>query len=233
VTGGGNLVWVGVLRMTGMEPGQGDSVAIENLMVTLHRLPEIKAVVDTGTDLVTLFGFVLTAIAVIVGALYNTHTFKRSVESQERVAKGSAEVLRAQGRSEAIAMNRQQWINGLRDELSHFLSLGYDVHTLAQFIVDTTWMDSSIPEDQAKNLELYRLRYSDFSDKVARSRFHFAKVELFLNPAEAESKELVDIMSEYISEAVTYGDILDSGNRAVMAAQVILKNEWEKVKKME
>ncbi|MDR6949819.1 hypothetical protein J2Y39_004444 [Pseudomonas sp. 2957] len=216
-----------------MEPGQGDSVAIENLMVTLHRLPEIKAVVDTGTDLVTLFGFVLTAIAVIVGALYNTHTFKRSVESQERVAKGSAEVLRAQGRSEAIAMNRQQWINGLRDELSHFLSLGYDVHTLAQFIVDTTWMDSSIPEDRAKNLELYRLRYSDFSDKVARSRFHFAKIELFLNPAEAESKELVDIMSEYISEAVAYGDILDSGNRAVMAAQVILKNEWEKVKKME
>ncbi|WP_338919255.1 hypothetical protein V0M98_17730 [Pseudomonas silesiensis] len=208
-------------------------MAIENLMVTLHRLPEIKAVVDTGTDLVTLFGFVLTAIAVIVGALYNSHTFKVSVESQERVAEGSARLLRDQGRAEAIAVSRQQWINSLRDEISHFLSLGYDVHTLAQFINDTSWVSNVKTAQFEKNKELYDLRYTDFSKKVALARFHFAKVELFLNPKEPESAELISAMSEYINAAVAYRSVQDIGDRTVAISQKILKKEWEKVKRME
>jgi hypothetical protein len=202
-------------------------------MVTLHRVPEIKAVVDTGTDLVTLFGFVLTAIAVVVGALYNSHTFKASVESQERVAEGSTRSLREQGRAEAIAISRQQWINSLRDEISHFLSLGYDVRTLAQFINDTSWLEGGAAEQSEKKHELYRLRYSDFSEKVARARFHFAKIELFLNPKEPESAELIKILSEYINAAVAYSKVNEIGDRAVELTQVILKKEWERVKLME
>ena len=203
------------------------------MVVTLHRVPEIKAVVDTGTDWVTLFGFLLTAIAVVVGALYNTSTFKRSVASQESLAERSSKALRDQSKAEALARSRQEWINSLREEVASFLSLGTDIHTLSQSVIDASWVKGDSIEELNQNKDMYERKYSEFSAKVARARFHFAKIELLINPSEIESKELLHSLNDYIAAASKYSKYIDIGNVVVAKAQVILKNEWIKVKHME
>ena len=208
-------------------------MGIENLMVTLYRVPEIKAVVDTGTDWVTLFGFLLTAIAVVAGSIYNSSTFQRTISSQEKLAERNALALRYQSKTEALAKSRQEWINTLREEVAGILSVGNDVYTLSQAIVDTSWVQGATVEEFRKNQDIYEAKYAEFSSKLSRARFHFAKIELLVNPNEVESKELLAALNDYVQAAASYSKIIDIGGVVVAKAQTILKNEWIKVKHME
>lgn len=208
----------------GMRPGQGEDVAIENLMVTLNQLPEIKAVVDTGTDLVTLFGFVLTAIAVIVGAWVSVFTYKRTASNQMALAKAVA-----------LKDSRQAWINDLRQACADYVAaIGLlQIHTESkqahQIFIDKI-CDHDKPtaaslmaswEEEKRRLKLSALSLN-------------AKIHLLSNPGEASFQELLTSVRRALEKAEIHeGGAIDTCGEIVNIAQVILKTEWERAKRME
>ncbi|MCP1419928.1 hypothetical protein J3D47_004171 [Pseudomonas laurylsulfativorans] len=200
-------------------------------MVTLNRVPEIRAVVDSGTDWVTLFGFLLTALAVVTGTFYTSYTFRRAVESQERIARNSSEAIRAQSKSENLARSRQEWINSLRAEIASLLSISHDIYNLSDEVKDPKIRgvtESELLESWRRHNE----KASEFYSLLAKARFHISNIQMHINPAEPESKELLKNIDLLISAAYESGKIYDLSVAIINVSQVILKKEWVRVKEM-
>lgn len=207
-------------------------MGLDNLMVTLHRVPELHAVVDTGTDWVALVGSLTAVVAVVAGSVYNAYSFKKTIVSQERLAEDNARFLREQSKSEFLAKSRLEWIALFREHVSSFLSLGNSVYTVSQYIVDASWVKGNNREEFKASTDLYDLRYSEFTDKLAKARLHFAQLELLISPNGEESGRLIVAMNEYIQAACSYERIFDKGQEIVEITQSILRKEWAKVKEM-
>jgi phosphoenolpyruvate synthase/pyruvate phosphate dikinase len=127
---------------------------------------------------------------------------------------------------------RQAWIDGLRDELAKFLAAAR-AFARAVEVVNTHGA-----EYQEKTV----LRMSD--EKVSELRYQAAemlcKIQLRLNPNEAEHEELLRLLRRAVKEQNAM--LRDrSGIEETMAAielantyaQPVLKAEWERVKKGE
>ena len=101
----------------------------------------------------------------------------------------------------AIANSRQKWIDTLRDTLSEF-------HSLVM-----TENEYPYPKEIDRKLSMLG-----------------TKIELFLNPTETESKELLDLVNKiYDLKTVQEREQLDLS--FVAASQKVLKKEWVRVKK--
>ncbi|NWF12487.1 hypothetical protein HX785_02220 [Pseudomonas reactans] len=205
-------------------------MSIENLMVTLNRLPELN--LNSSTDWVAVCSFAATAVVVAVGAFYNAYVFKGTVKGQENIAKVNFEFLKEQSKAEFLAKSRLKWVETLRDEVSLFLSLGASVQAVAQFIVNTDWMVGLTPDEIKQNQELYSLRYSEFTSALAKGRMHFSKVELLLNLNNKDEEVLMQAMSDYILAAAKSEAINHLGTDVTIAARKILMREWDSVKSM-
>lgn len=199
-------------------------VTIENVMMTLNRIPEIKAVIDTGTDWKILGGFVLTALAVALGSLVTVVSVNRTSKGQEKLA-----------RAVAIKDSRQAWINELRDSCSDYIAaigiLQYksDNKGVYQTFVDkVTKGDASKGADLVASWEMQKrnIRQSALSLK--------AKIEMLSNPSEENFKELICLVGEAYKKAGTFeGDSNEVCEKIVGVCQVILKTEWNRAKNME
>ncbi|MDD1152686.1 hypothetical protein M5G25_30920 [Pseudomonas sp. TNT2022 ID357] len=207
-------------------------MGIDNLMVTLHRVPELHAVVETGTDWVALLGSLAAVVAVVAGSAYNAYSFKKTIISQEKLAEDNAGFLREQSKSEFLAKSRLDWIALFREHVSSFLSLGHSVYTVSEYIVDTSWVKGRTREEFKASTELYEIRYAEFSDKLAKARLHFAQLELLVSPNGEETETLINSMNEYIQAACSFEKIVDKGQKIVEITQRILRKEWAKVKEM-
>lgn len=207
-------------------------MGIDNLMVTLHRVPEIKAVVDTGVDVVTLCGFILTAVAVVAGSIYNSYSFKRSVESQERIAEENAKNLRDQSRSECLARNRQEWINTLRSELANFISTSNDVYTLSLYVNEESAISGDTEAKQIESARRFDNKQAEFYSKLSRARLHLSNIQMHVNPAEQDSIELLHNLELLISACIHSRPIYQHTQDVIKWSQVILKKEWVRVKQM-
>ncbi|WP_307945071.1 hypothetical protein [Pseudomonas mosselii] len=207
-------------------------MGIDNMMLTLHRVPELHAVVDTGTDWVALVGSLTAVVAVVAGSMYNAYSFKKTIISQENLAENNTNFLREQSKAEFLARSRLEWIALFREHVSTFLSLGNSVHAVSQYIVDTSWVKGNTREEFKASTELYDIRYTEFGDKLAKARLHFAQLELLVSPNDDESEKLIDAMSKYIHAACSFEPIADKGQVIVGITQSILRKEWAKVKEM-
>lgn len=207
-------------------------MAIESLMLTLHRVPELHAVVDTGTDWVALVGSLTAVVAVVAGSMYNAFAFKKTIISQEELAESHFDFLREQSKAEFLAKSRLEWIALFREHVSNFLSLGNSVHAVSQYIVDPSWVKGDTREEFKASTDLYDIRYTEFTDKLAKARLHFAQLELLISPNGDESVKLIDAMNDYIQAAYSSQRIVDKGQVVVDITQSILRKEWAKVKEM-
>lgn len=207
-------------------------MGIDNMMLTLHRVPELHAVVDTGTDWVALIGSLTAVVAVVAGSMYNAYSFRKTIISQEKLAENNTNFLREQSKAEFLAKSRLEWIALFREHVSNFLSLGNSVHAVSQYIVDTSWVKGNTREEFKASTDLYDIRYTEFSDKLAKARLHFAQLELLVSPNGEDSKRLIDAMSEYINAAYSFERIVDKGQVIVDVTQRILRKEWVKVREM-
>jgi len=205
-------------------------MGIENLMLTLNRVPEIK--VDTGTDWVTLFGFLLTAIAVVVGALYTSYTFKKTISSQERIAQINAKALREQSKSEALSRNRQDWIISLRAELASIVSKVHDVYSLSLEVNDPNAIRGDSKAELEESNRLHGLKFAELSGALSKSRFHLANIQMHLNPAEADSIALLAKLQLLIEAGIRTQRIYDLSQDVISLSQIVLKKEWVRVKEM-
>lgn len=197
---------------------------IENVMMTVNRLPEMRAVIDTGTDWVNLGGFLLTVLAVALGSIVTIITFKRTVRSQEGLA-----------RAVAIKDSRQTWINDLRMTCAEYVAaidvLQYqtDKKKIYQIFVDKV-----TKEDPSKAAELVA-SWELESRRVKQAALALkARIELLSNPNEANFKELVELTNEAINRTEKLDGDSETTCEAIIAkAQIILKAEWNRAKNME
>jgi hypothetical protein len=122
-------------------------------------------------------------------------------------------------RANLISANRQAWIDKLRDELSELFEL-------------LTWQYFQRPGTLSGE-EGYKYE----AEKRSRIRLLKNKIRLRLNPLEADSQALLDLITRLeISaskgsqrdEIPSFEQLMDD---AVKAGQTILKAEWMRVKK--
>ncbi|NIF19670.1 hypothetical protein [Pantoea sp. Cy-639] len=199
-------------------------MAIENVMLTLNRIPEINAVIDAGTDYKTLAGFLLTVIAVVLGSGVTVYTFKRTVKSQEDVA--TAAIIRS---------SRQAWINEVRDCCSRYVAAVCSVSDL--IIKRGGWFEcNGIDIGQTGAWISFERENPDWVElsvvSVNETRALRAKIQMLLNSGEAETDDLLKAMDDAYERA-SKGEREMSGlcDAIVFCAQKIIKIEWERTKK--
>lgn len=196
-------------------------MTIENVMLTLNRVPEIA--LNTGTDYKVLGGFFLTALAVAIGSWATIYTFKRTVRSQEKIATAAS-----------IRASRQAWINELRDCCANYVAAVLRISDLRG--KRARWLG-------AKNINMPEWRAHQYFENenpawvelslaaINEARMYRAKVEMLLNPGEAATTNLLSAMDvAYENEAESADGLPDLCDKIVSCAQVIIKSEWVRTK---
>lgn len=196
-------------------------MTIENMMLTIHRVPEI--VLNTGTDYKILAGFALTALAVLAGSWATAYTFKKTVVSQEGIATAGA-----------IRSSRQAWINELRDACANHVAAVMQISDLR------AQRDQWLAEKRVHMTPLGAYQYFEnenphwtgySSAAVHQARMLRAKVELMLNPDEQETVDLLASLDATFDGAANDAeDLSDLCEVVVSCAQKIIKAEWRRTK---
>lgn len=140
--------------------------------------------------------------------------------------------MREQTQAEFLARSRQDWINSLRDAVASFLTSGNAISSASEKLHNRTPPVAEGPEDLWRASEVYDQLYSDVTESLTKARLHYAKVQLYTNPLEQETQDLISAMNAYIDAAIMRRPTADLGNTVVNIAQKIIKNEWVRVKSM-
>ncbi|MEH3098681.1 hypothetical protein [Sphingomonas adhaesiva] len=110
----------------------------------------------------------------------------------------------------AVARLRQEWINELRARIAEALAL----------LSNWRKAGASATEDQRLRLD----------DRVIKANEVMAKIELLLNPAEAPSRKLMRALRALEAAAGDYDKRQALVAPVTAAAQVVLKEEWDRVR---
>lgn len=207
-------------------------MSIENLVVTLNRVPKIDATVSSGVDWVAICSFFATIAVVIAGAIYNAYVLKRTLSTQKTIAEASVRNMRELSKAEAVARSRQEWINSLRSDIASFLAVGNDLRAVSEKLLNPSPVVAGTQEHVLRAQDLYDRLYSELSSSLTTARLHFAKVQLYTNPTEEETISLIKAMNAYIQAAMAGQPTADLGNSVVQVGQKIIKNEWIRVRDM-
>lgn len=209
-------------------------MGIENLMMTIHRVPRIE--LDTGTDWTAVWTAVGTSLAtiavVLITTIYTAYSFRKTINAQKDVADSLEASRIAHSKAEAVARSRQDWINSLRDAVASFVASGDDLSAASHKFHDRTSVVSETEEDARHAQDLKDRLYSEFTRSLSTLKLHYAKVQLYTNPLEKETNELVLAMIAYVDAASHRMPTADLGDAVVRVAQQIIKNEWVRVKSM-
>lgn len=212
----------------------------ETSVVYVEELP--KLAIDTGFDLTTFLGFLVTMVVFALGTWLAMRNADKNSEVQRDLlrlsldsqAKSLSEQIKSQekiSKSNALKTSRQEWINSLRSEISHLLSVANEIHTLAYDV-----RDPKIRGETSEQLHDSFRDHSAKSDKfyafVAKARYHVSNIQLHLNPAESESQALLGHIDVLIEDAYNNKRIVDHVEAIIKVSQVILKKEWVRVKEM-
>jgi ABC-type oligopeptide transport system ATPase subunit len=127
-------------------------------------------------------------------------------------------VAKNQINASVVSANRQTWINRLRDELATLVGIVH--HLPSAHANETVSTDSAISE------------YGRFVEK-------FQVIKLLINPKEADHQELIrliesadkKIIESIIKKQASASEFETAGKRIVDQSQIVLKREWERVKK--
>jgi type II secretory pathway pseudopilin PulG len=209
-------------------------VSIESLMMTIYRVPKIE--LDTGTDWTAVWTAVGTSLAtitvVLITTLYTAYSFRKTIKAQKELADAQEASRIAHSKAEAVARSRQDWINSLRDEVALFIATGDELAAASGKLRDKTPPTPQTPEDVQRSKDLYSQRYSDFARSLMTAKLHYSRVQLYTNPTEKETDELLGAMNAYIQASVNCEPTADLGGVVVRVTQTIIKNEWRRVKAM-
>jgi hypothetical protein len=193
----------------------------ETSVVYLEQIPKLEIV--TGTDWVTLGGFTITVIVFALGTYYSVSSFRRTLVSQEMIAS-----------RQSLKASRQAWINEFRNACADFLSsisILWDLKSerniwLAASRIQMAPLatDKLFKTENPGGIERFIAADADLTRLLS-------KIDLLLNPSEADSKVLVDELNAAVS--AVHGSSFDfpsTSLQIIKACQKILKTEWEKAK---
>ncbi|WP_395602395.1 hypothetical protein AB4P97_08195 [Pseudomonas sp. A1230] len=199
-------------------------MTIENVVMTLNRIPEIRAVVDSGTDWTVVLGFGLTIFAVLAGSWVSVSTYKKSVSSQEKLA-----------RAVAVKESRQNWINELRNTCADYIAAIciMQVHTESRDIHQSfiAKVDSHDPSAAATLVESWGVE----KRRLMMSVFSLgAKIQLLSNPDEPAFQKLSAVVQRAADQvSISKGGAMEACEEIISLSQRIMKTEWERAKRME
>ncbi|HEE9760123.1 TPA: hypothetical protein R8F97_000992 [Pseudomonas putida] len=204
---------------------------MDAMMLWLYSIPEIK--LNTGTDWLALAGVILTGAIVAIGAWTTIKNFKATTDSQERIAERNAAENLEHSKAQNVAKNRQEWINSLRLAISEFIAACYEIRALKKISQKNYKLEPACFEDEM-DLERHEL---EIQSKLVRAegeaKKQLALVELYINPGEHDSRELVRMAHIFLESAGDQNFKMSwEADELIKVAQEILKTEWERVKKM-
>lgn len=126
---------------------------------------------------------------------------------------------------------RQAWIDGLRDDLASFLSAA---RAFSRFMDAKRRLG-----DDYKSKVLFPISDEKLGDLRHVAALSMYKIKLRLNSDEGNQKKLLDLLDQAIvsqNKVLEEGkkiSVLDAVDRVANQSQVVLKQEWERVKKGE
>ncbi|KQB52756.1 hypothetical protein AQS70_03400 [Pseudomonas endophytica] len=204
---------------------------METMMLGVYKIPEIT--INSGIDWLGICGIVLTALIVVLGTWTTIKNFKNTTLSQEAVAEATSNRQFVHIKAENVAKNRQEWINGLRSEISNFISACFDVRSVYLNQSRPTGLVPELFEDFVTVENLERELKSKLIAAQGEARRCLSLIELYINPEEQASIDLVKTAQEIFHRAGdTSFNLTWECDDLVKIAQGILKCEWERVKQM-
>lgn len=205
-------------------------MAFDAMMLGVYKIPEI--VVNSGTDWVALAGVLLTATIVVLGTWATNKNFKTTMAAQEALAEKNAARQLDHSKSEAVARNRQEWINNLRSAISSFTAACFELYSVNIILRTPTGIAALAPEDIIASATLHREAVSRHAAVKGAARKYLSEIQLSINPAEEQSAELVRVAQNMYQGADNEGNIFIICDELIDLSQAILKKEWERVKQM-
>ncbi|WP_153303232.1 hypothetical protein [Vibrio owensii] len=214
---------------------------------------ELKVESNSKTDWAAIItqamGFLITIVIVLTGtknsikavetsAIQSMDSFQKSVAAQKEIADKTVMV-------EVLSRNRQEWINKLRDEVSSFTSNLIKARNFGNVsyglrkefdLCKRAFRDSHEEKDMALMIstkEMWEGAMSKERDAYESLRINKEKIHLLLNPAEEDSKELLEAIEQafYKVDHEKYRDNIEAFVTPIRTTtQIILKKEWERVK---
>lgn len=216
--------------------------------VYVKEVPDLA--ITLSTDWVAIGSMVVTVIIVVLAAWFQVHQAKMLAEQTKKQMEAEQDLRRRQ----FIAQSRREWIATLREEISNLLSKSAEYHTCIIGKYHEAW---HTPQDQREKGAL--LEGIVLSNELLNIR---EKIELLLYPKPAKSelgrtkifieadmiiqinkllKQLSDLklfIEKHVD--VPIDDIKPLNKEYVRLlhevktiGKVILKTEWERVKKLE
>lgn len=213
----------------------------------------LRSFINSG-EFGTLLGFGLTAFIVWVTSHHQSEQFIKTIHSQERISKAQNDL----SKKALIAQHRQNWIKELRELLSEYLSVSNQMKCL----IETEGLKSGIMA-KSENYSVKSLfldenqRLSGVLEKCE------SKIQFHLNPLETEHVALLNLLSrrhldikkllltmdDYAEKQPTALEVTlffrtefyqewiknyeKTKAKIVDISRIILKQEWEKIKKMQ
>ncbi|WP_146206868.1 hypothetical protein [Pseudomonas sp. 43mfcvi1.1] len=202
--------------------------------MTLNRVPRIE--LDTGTDWTAVWTAVGTSLAtiavVLITTIYTAYSFRKTIKAQKELADAQERSRIAHSKAEAVARSRQDWINSLRDAVASFIATGDALSASSNKLHNRPFAVPETQEEIHRSQDRYDMLYSEFAQSLSTAKLHYAKVQLYTNPAEKETEELVSAMNAYVVACSERKPSADLGNAVVAVAQRIIKKEWLRVRDM-
>ena len=122
-------------------------------------------------------------------------------------------IAKRQIRATVLSANRQSWINNLRDQLAEFIALA-----------------SSLKADSATHVLSAEKRI----ETVERVNHLAAKIRLLLNAQEEDHNHLQRLISDAVLGYTKPSEVVPSNLPEIIShSQKVLKQEWERVKKLD
>lgn len=193
--------------------------------IRVTQVPSLK--IETPTDIIAVLSFIVTAIVVGATTWMTIRNYQKTVDLQGRIAEKDAELQKTKTRVDVLSKNRQDWINTLRNTLADYISAALGLSQLKE-----------LPNMDRNQLSITAGAMVDWNYKIQSATAEIirlkSKIALLANPDEDDFKSLLEIV-EAIKDAVEMNllqlpSLCDS---LVAVGQKILKNEWEKVKRVE
>jgi len=177
----------------------------------MYSFENINSMMTLFVPLITV---IITVIVNIVITKFQLKKYELDIKTQKEIADNVI-------KRDVKATNRQQWINTLRDLVSEYIANHEFAKLVAQF-------DPKINGEK-------RPEYKEAFKKVLNLGY---KIELMLNPTESKSQKVVKLMTELNKvtnySSFAYEDKYEQIKHEILdVTKEILKEEWEKVKRLE
>jgi hypothetical protein len=219
--------------------------------ISIMDAPLLDVSISSATDPLSLAivaaSFLLVWIAVYYTHKATTKNHEHLIKSQEAIALDRNELERRKSKIEMVSLNRQNWINSLRDEVSALLASfeKYQVQLESLDVENTLFTKANEVSPSTEHRMILIERLLEAQQKTSAEKaslyysltIHESKINLLLNPTEPLSGDLIGAIKKLISNAQELNKDLILRDKLVLPiieiTQKILKTEWERVKSIQ